>query len=158
MLTNFFAEAATADPAATATRDVQRLANCWRTFDAACVIALSHVASYERLGGSQKFTELQFRTYRSMKKAGAKYTRLDVSAPWEPFAGDGHLYIFVPYASVLEFNGNSVEIQAYFIGISDDSGETWQFFDGSLVTRENIRAIIPSYDGRPLPPRPLTRN
>jgi hypothetical protein len=33
-----------------------------------------------------------------------------------------------------------------------DGGQSWKFFDGSHVMLENIRLIIPSYDGQPLPP------
>jgi putative transcriptional regulator len=34
--------------------------------------------------------------YFSFRRSGAKYTHLEISAPWEPFTGDGYVYIFVP--------------------------------------------------------------
>jgi hypothetical protein len=136
-------------------RDVHRLADCAKALDATCVIELSDAASYERIAPSEMhfhFAQVQSRFYASMRRNGWQYTRFDVYPPTVMFPGDDRLYAFVPYLDTLVIPGHATnEVRAFFIAISYDAGNSWKFVDGEGITPENMKKIIPSYGGQPLP-------
>jgi hypothetical protein len=41
------------------------------------------------------------------------------------------------------------ESTSYFIGRSADGGVSWHFVDGGSLDADQIRIVIPSYDGQP---------
>jgi hypothetical protein len=136
-------------------RDAQLMADCAKALDATCVIELSDVASYELIAPPEAhfhFAKSQSRFYAALRRNGFQYTRFDVYAPTNIFSGDGRLYAFVPYIYAEEAPGQSFkEHRAFFIAISTDSGSSWKFVDGDGISTDNLRKIIPSYSGQPLP-------
>jgi hypothetical protein len=88
----------------------------------------------------------------------AKYSRFDLDKPWTPFVARELTYIFIPYRSVLETPEEKASSQSYFVGVSDDSGSTWKFFDGQSITQDNVASIIPGFRGGELPPVSVSRS
>jgi hypothetical protein len=155
ILTCSVAAAVAQDSAIEVLRDAQQLADCAKALDAACVIELSDAASYELIAPAEAhfhFAQSQSGFYAAMRRNGWQYTRFDVFAPTVMFSGDGHLYAFVPYINTLEIPGEATnEVRAFFIAISNDTGDSWKFVDGEGIATENLQKIIPSYRGQPLP-------
>src|SRR5689334_4117367 len=142
-----------AESASNLKRDAQRLISCMKALDADCVGAVTYTKFMEDMGAPR--AELiggAKQLYANLKSIGARYTQLDLGDPLREFSGDGRQYAFIPYKQVMEVPGQgSMRQESFFIGVSLDKGVNWQFVDGARATAENIRAIIPSYDGQPLP-------
>jgi hypothetical protein len=145
----------TQSPHQTLLRDAHRLAQCTLEGDAACVIGLSSIVSYERISPPHAdFKAAQSRFFSQLSRAGARYARFDVGGAGEIYrSANSPQYAFVPYTSTLQVPGQALKATtAYLIGISDDDGKSWRFFDGVHVSADNIRQVLPSYRGQPLPP------
>jgi hypothetical protein len=131
-----------------------RMVECMKAFDAECVNGFMYTRPFEKKGMDvSKPAHALKELYANLTSIGAKYSRFDLQDPGSTFTGDGQTFVFVPYSSVLEGGGRRVLQEAFFIGASEDQGKTWRFMDGISVTQENIRMIIPSYSGAPLPDR-----
>jgi len=139
-------------PLAAAYRDAQHMAACMKALDTACVVALSHVPSYQLLGGDPDFnyTKAQARFFDGMKRKGWGYSVFAVSPPRDLYVDGGRLYAFVPYSSTSNFGGRTSMNQAFLIALSSDGGENWTFV--TAVNPEQVQRIVPSYAGQPLPP------
>jgi hypothetical protein len=135
-----------------AMRDARRLVECMKAFDPVCSVALTYSKFLEDRGMPHDYmvksvTELDAK----LKSIGAKYTRFELIAPSTTYSGDGRDYTFVPYEQMLETGPMRGGLKAYFIGVSQDNGNSWQFVDGVKTTPANIRIVMPSYAGQPLP-------
>ena len=150
------AVAAEAEAAASALRDAQQLVGCLRALDAHCAARYTNTGYLEEQGASrEELIAAAVQLDEDLKSLGARYTRFELEKPGAPFAGDGRLYTFVPYVQTLEAGDRKATVKAFFIGISVDGGASWTFVDGVNTTAANIRQIIPSYSGAPLPPKSL---
>lgn len=110
------------------------------------------VERVERTGANAAaWQQLIASEYKTLKSNGAITNKFELLSSGRLFAGDGQLYVMLPYSRVLEIQGHRMHIEAYFIGGSEDGGITWKFIDGRIANQENIRKLIPSYDGSPLP-------
>lgn len=141
------------EPLAAATRDAQHLAECMRRLDTDCVVSLSD-KSYRLLGFNSDFAVFaaaQANFFQVMRRNHYKFTRFDTSPPHELFIDGGRVYAFVPYVCTVNLDGQSDTTRAYFIALSADGGDTWTFVDGRGLTPEQVRRVIPSYKGEPLP-------
>jgi hypothetical protein len=141
-----------ADLSASAIRDATRLVDCMRAFDAACTISLTYTKILEQHGISrEQFDQGLVDMYQKMKSIGAKYSRLELAAPWPPFVARGKTYIFIPYDTVVVARGQDTSSKSFFIGVLDESKASWKFMDGQRATDDNIGMIIPGYAGATLP-------
>ena len=148
-----FSSAAT-EPVDRAVEQAQTLIERMKVFDTDGVFSLTYVRFFERMGlDPARPRKAMADLNQRLKSAGVVYTKFDIQPPEKPFAGDGMLYIIIPYSQVMEAKGRRVLQEAFFIGVSEDQGKTWKFVDGISSTQENIRMVIPSYSGAPLPPR-----
>lgn len=145
-------------PLAAALRDARRLAECTKILDASCVVSLSDTKGYQRLNPPGfRYADSQAFFFAAMKQRGYGWTRYDVTPPKNLYLDGGRFYAFVPYVRTLHLAGQWSTTEAYEIALSSDGGETWTFVDGNNLTATQIRAIIPSYSGQPLPPTRTTK-
>lgn len=141
-----------ADLSAIAIRDATRLADCMKAFDAACTISLTYTKILEQHGISrEQLDQGLVDMYQKMKSIGARYSQLELAAPWPPFVARGKTYIFIPYDAVLMARGQGTSSKAFFIGVLNESRDSWKFMDGQKVTDDNIGMMIPGYAGATLP-------
>jgi hypothetical protein len=146
-----------ADIAANATRDVMRLVACMKALDAACANSLTYTRVFEEHGITRdKLDQAVANLYEQIKSAHGAYSRLDLNTSWTPFAARGRTYIFIPYTGLIKSPARNVSTTSFFIGVSEDAGNTWKFVDGQKVTPGNINMIIPGYNGGPMPPQALS--
>jgi len=123
-----------------------------REFDAACANSLTYTKSLEEHGYTRdQLDQIVTNLYLKLKTAGANYSRFDLGASGEPFLVGDTTYIFIPYEMDLVFDGKDTASKAFFVGVSEDSGVSWKFFDGRRLTKDNVETIIPGYKGAPLP-------
>jgi hypothetical protein len=146
--------AAAADKIATSLRDAHKLVECMVAFNGACVVKRSYNEYLYRQGASaDQITRNARDLYAQLKAMGAKFTRFDLAQPQTIDSSDTREFVFIPYEQVLQLKGREHQSKAYFIGVSDDHGESWRFVDGMQINEKNIRLIIPGYTGTPpLPP------
>jgi|SRR5687767_1767682 len=143
-----------AEPTERAVERAQALVDRMKAFDAEGVMDLTYTRVFERLGVAPERARRGMRELQQkLKSLDARYTRLELGQPHAPFAGDGNLYVIIPYSGVMELQGKRILQEAFFIGVSEDAGKAWKFVDGINSTQESIRTVIPSYSGAPLPPR-----
>jgi hypothetical protein len=145
--------AALADTAGNLTRDAQRFAHCMKLLDANCVIGVMYTKPMRDRGASdnQIFKRID-KQLTPLKELGARYTRFDIQEPWEPVVTGDLLVAFVPYEGEFQFRyRNGFFIKAYLIGFSKDEGATWQFVDGSNLSKDDLTGALPGYGGQPVP-------
>jgi hypothetical protein len=76
----------------------------------------------------------------------------DVAPPRDLYIDDGRMYSFVPFTVTSKCGGRLSTGQGYFISLSRDGGDSWTFvYAGPDFTLDQLRAVIPSYNGQPLP-------
>jgi len=141
------------------TRDALRMVACVRALDEPCAQSLTYTKFFEekdlsRAQLDQKVADV----YQSLRSIGATYSSFYLSAPWQQFSLNKLTYAFVPYSYRLLARGETTQVQAFFIGVSEDSGSTWKFMDGVSVTPDNIDLILPGFHGGMLPPKSLTQS
>jgi len=142
-----------AQPTSEALSTVQRLLEAVRTGEAITVVNLTHPKVHELAGGREKMLSLLTETFRSAKAAGHKLDKVVIGKP-SALGRDGEqVFLFVPYIGVSSNKERSTTIEAFYLGISADSGQTWRFVDGSRMDQNNIKLFIPSYSGTPPLPR-----
>jgi hypothetical protein len=145
-----------AQPAEVALATLQRLVEAVRTGDAETVVNLTHAKVHEMAGGREKMLIILTETFQSAKNAGHKLDQVVIGQP-SSFGRNGkQLFIFVPYIGRSRNNERSTTIEAFYLGISEDSGASWRFVDGSRMGQQNIKIFIPSYSGQP--PLPSTKH
>jgi hypothetical protein len=132
----------------------QALVERMKVFDTDGVAALSYTRFFEKMGiDPARSRKAMADLNEKLKSIGAIYSKFDIQATESSFSGDGQLYIIIPYSSIMEAQGRRILSEAFFIGVSEDEGKSWKFVDGISSTQQNIRMVIPSYSGAPLPPR-----
>ena len=143
-----------ADSVANALRDAGSLATCMKALDTECTIKWTYTKLLEQQGFALTTLRAQLNvSFENIRVAQGKIERLELGAAASPFPGDGKQYIFIPYLETMNLQGQVYSQTAYFIGLSDDGGVSWKFVDGFGFSQKNIREVIPSYGGGPLPPR-----
>lgn len=153
-LVGFAPLAFAADSAANALRDAQSLATCMKALDTECTMKWIYTKMLEEQGFSLTTLRAQLNaSFENIRFVNGKTERFELGAAGSPFAGDGKQYIFIPYQETMNVQGQRYSQTAYFIGVSEDAGVSWKFVDGSGFSAKNIREVIPSYGGGPLPPR-----
>jgi hypothetical protein len=141
------------------TRDALRMVACIRALDEPCAQSLTYTKYLEGQGVSRAQLDQKVAdVYQRLRSIGATYASFDLSAPWRQFSLDKKMYAFVPYSYRLLARGETTSVQAFFIGVSEDSGSTWKFMDGVSVTPDNIGVILPGFHGGTLPPKSLTQS
>jgi hypothetical protein len=147
------------DISANVTRDALRMVACIRALDESCAQSLTYTKFLEEHGLSRaQLDQRVAEVYQSLRSVGANYTSFDLATAWKAFSLDKRTYTFVPYTYELLARGETTRVQAFFIGVSEDSGSTWKFMDGVGVTPDNIGIVIPGFHGATLPPRSLTQS
>jgi hypothetical protein len=143
-----------ADGIANAIRDAQSLTSCMKALDTECTLKLMYTKVLEQQGFSLSTLRAQLNvSFENLKVVNGRTERFELGAAGTPFAGDGKQYIFIPYQEAMNIQGQMYSQTAYFIGVSEDAGVSWKFVDGIGYSEKNIREVIPSYAGGPLPPR-----
>lgn len=137
-----------------AVAQAQALVDRMKVFDTDGVATLSYTRFFERMGiDPARPHQAMVNLNEKLKSIGARYLKFDIQAAEKPFSGDEQMYIIIPYSSIMEAQGRRILSEAFFIGVSEDEGNSWKFVDGISSTQQNIRMVIPSYSGAPLPPR-----
>lgn len=145
-----------AQPTTEALATAQKLLEAVRTGDAKGVVNLTHSKVHELVGGREKMQSLLTETFRSARIAGHKLDRVVLGQSSEIGRDGKNIFLFIPYTGVSSNSGHSTTIEAFYLGISADAGNTWKFVDGSRLNQQNIKLFIPSYSGEP--PLPTTKH
>jgi hypothetical protein len=150
-----FAPAAFAvDIVASALRDAHSLTACMKALDTECTMKWTYTKLLEEQGFAFGALRAQLNaSFENIRIVHGETERFEIGAPGPPFSGDGKEYIFIPYQETMTIQGQRYSQTAYFIGVSEDAGVSWKFVDGMGFSEKNIRTVIPSYAGGPLPPR-----
>lgn len=142
-----------AQPTAEALSTLQKLVDAVRIGDAKAVVNLTHPKVHELAGGCEKMLSVLTETFQSAKINGHTLDRVVVGKP-SALGRDGkQIFLFVPYVGVSSNNERSAKIEAFYLGISADDGDTWRFVDRSRMDQQTIKLFIPSYSGEPPLPR-----
>lgn len=153
LLSLIFPGFAFAEPTAEALTTVHSLLEAVRIGEAKAVIDLTHPKVHELTGGRQKLLSVLTETFRSAKIAGHKLDQVVIGQP-SALGRDGkQVFLFIPYIGVSSIKERHTTIEAFYLGISADAGNTWRFVDGSRMDQQNIKLFIPSYSGDPPLPR-----
>lgn len=143
-------------PADRALAQAKALAEHMKNFDSDGAASLTYLRFFERMGmDPAKVIQASAKLNDELRAASARYTRFELGPPRQPFAGDGLLYVFIPYLLEMEVRGKRHLQEAFLIGVSEDQGQSWKFVDGVSSTPQNITTVIPGYGGAPLPPKRL---
>ena len=144
--------ALSADQSDSAMRDAARLGACMVAMDAACVTALSNLEGYASLGTpSGEFLKSQTRFFEAQKQVHWKTLRYDVATPTVWLSDAHRKFVVLPYSRDADYSGQVRTFHSYLIGVSSDSGSSWRFVDGGDLTAQQVQAVMPPYDGQPLP-------
>jgi len=123
-----------------------------KAFDAACANSLTYTKNLEAQGmAREQLDRLVAKLYQEMKSVHAQYSRFELGTAGQPFVIREKTYIFIPYDMDLMSDGRDTSLKAFFVGVSEDFGDSWKFFDGQRLTQDNVGVIIPGYQGGPLP-------
>jgi len=146
--------ASAADSSTNALRDAAALVQCMKALDTDCTLKWIYLKNLEQQGFEPGELRAELNaSFENLRFVQSRTERFDLGTPGTPFAGDGKLYIFIPYQETMLIKGQRYSQTAYFIGVSEDQGATWKFVDGIGFSEKNIRSLIPSYAGGALPPR-----
>ena len=143
-----------AEPMDRAVQQAQMLVDRMKAFDSDGMLAWTYTRFFERMKiDPERLRNAVTELNAKLKSVEAVYTRFELQPNEKPFAGDEQLYVIIPYSQIMEAKGRRLLQEAFFIGVSEDQGQNWKFVDGISATQDNIRMVIPSYSGAPLPPR-----
>lgn len=116
---------------------------------------VSHYIYYEpmlKMGAtSDQLKAAATQLNKNLKNAGAIYSSFKLGMPTDIFEGPDGIYTLIPYTSILSVYGQTMEQHAFFIGVTNDGGNSWLFLDGVATSQVPIDVIIPNYSGPALP-------
>jgi hypothetical protein len=135
-----------------ALRDAQKLIEYMQAFDTDGVGSLLYTEPMERMGADiARLRQQAAKQDANLRSIGAKYLLFTLGKPAVPFSRSEGLFTLVPYSCVMNANGQTVQQDAFFIGVSKDSGATWKFLDAIATAKVPIETILPDYKGPKLP-------
>lgn len=142
-----------AEPAQVALFTLKRLVEAVRTGNSETVVELTYPKVHEMLGGREMMLTTLSQTFEAARSAGHTLRQVVIGKP-SSIGNDGkRLFIFFPYIGVSGGNGSTTTIEAFYLGISEDNGNSWKFVDGSRMDQRAVKIFIPSYSGHPALPK-----
>lgn len=98
------------------------------------LLAKTHPALVEFMGGQEKLTEMTNQAVAGMKDA-VKFLESSMEAPSKLYAAGDEVLTVVPRISILEVQGQKVKSTGFMIAIRSKDGGDWSYLDGSGLRR-----------------------
>jgi hypothetical protein len=117
-------------------------------------VDLTHPKVVEGSGGRKKMIDLLTTEMKGMKAKGIVFKSVKLDDASDPIAAGKELYISVPFTLEITVPDGRLITKSALIGISNDGGKTWTFFDANpgSFTREKLKQLFPDLPEKlPLP-------
>lgn len=148
----------------TAEEGARRLATAMEEGNAPAVVSMLSPAAVELMqsAGDVKdasdLVRMLDALYARNKKLGIHST-VKLGPASAPGTAGGRLFIFFPYAMTFAVAGQPPrENRGVFVGVSDNEGKTWSYFEGAGLKSPLGTRLLPNYNGTPPMPEPLPWN
>jgi len=115
---------------------------------------LSHPKVVEAGGGRKKMIESLAAEMKKLKADGVVFKSATMADASDPIAVGKELYIAVPFTLEIKVPDGRVTTKSALVGISNDGGKTWTFFDANpgANSRDMLKKSFPDLpDKLPLP-------
>jgi hypothetical protein len=87
----------------------------------------------DSVGGREKFANRVGAGMQESKNAGIKESSFLIHAPREIHTGDENCFVIIPTTIEYSSPTETYLSNSFYLGISSDNGDTWQFVDGAYV-------------------------
>lgn len=94
------------------------------------------------MGGRAKAISVLEGGMKPMLDKGVKITSYNVSDPEMIVTGGDSQYTVVPTSIEMTFPQFKIRVKSYLLGISEDSGKSWKFIDGSSMEKPESRKLF----------------
>ncbi len=134
-----------------AAADARRYADCIAEGDIECLFGLTHWELLDEFGGRARRSQRNFlERYAEEPGPDGSAQRLLYAEPWEPVMSGDRLVTIVPAAYMAAHATIDLWMGAgtYLLGVSEDSGATWRFVGGNLVSRGDVERLVPELRGK----------
>ncbi|MBN9121826.1 MAG: hypothetical protein J0I06_22250 [Planctomycetes bacterium] len=115
---------------------------------------LSHPKVVAAAGGRKKMIEGLAAETKKMKAEGVVFKSAAMADASDPIAVGKELYITIPFTLEIKVPDGRVTTKGALVGISDDGGKTWTFFDANpgALSRDALKKMFPDLPEKlPLP-------
>ena len=106
---------------------------------------LTHPKIVSQVGGKEQLAEISEKAVQSMKTLGLELKAIKVGTPADPVEANMELYTVVPFTLTLTKMKEEMEKESYYIAVSSNGGKKWTFLDGSQLTVDNVKQILPDF-------------
>jgi len=118
------------------------LSDAFMKGDHAFVIDHTYDNVVKVLGGRTKAISALEAGMKAMLDKGVNITSYNVSDPEMIVTSGNSQYTVVPTVIEMTFPQFKIRANSYLLGISDDSGKTWKFIDGSSMANPESRKLF----------------
>ena len=125
-----------------------QVADAFLKKDFETVVRFTNPGVLQKMGGKRKFLGTVSTVLGRMQEEGATFREVTIGRPEKIVKVKNEYHSILPETIVMAVNGGTFTTTSFLYATSHDQGENWYFIDGSSLTKDNIKLIVPSYDGQ----------
>jgi hypothetical protein len=122
----------------------QECADAMLSGDYGKVADLSHPKVVQEIGGKQKMIDTLKTGVAQMKAQQFALVSYKAQAPPEILGSGSDRMAVLPTAMEMTTPTGKLKQKSYLLGISSDGGRNWTFVDGSEMTAEKLKFVVPN--------------
>jgi hypothetical protein len=108
------------------------------------VADLTHPKIVNEIGGRSKMVETMTTAVAQMKAQRFSLKSYTAKAPGEILGSGSDRMAVVPTAMEMQTPTGTLKQNSYLLGISSDGGRNWTFVDGSEMTADRLKFVVPN--------------
>ena len=122
----------------------QECADAMLSGDYGKVADLTHPKVVAEIGGKQKMIDTLTTGVAQMKAQHFSLVSYKAQAPPEILGSGADRMAVLPTAMEMTTPKGKLKQKSYLLGISSDAGRNWTFVDGSEMTAEKLKFVVPN--------------
>ncbi len=100
----------------------------------------------QNLGGRDQFIKSMKKNTDDMTHEGSHIDAVEVSKPARILGTGANLQAIVPMTITIRIPDGILTRKGFLVAVSANSGESWSFFDGTAISKDNINVLLPKTD------------
>jgi hypothetical protein len=98
----------------------------------------------EGMGGAEAMTQRLRTMKEEWRSQGIEMRSVTVEAPKEIVRAESYSFALLPQSLTMKVPGGTLLSRGFLVGVSKDGGNHWWFVDGSNLTAENVKQVLPT--------------
>ncbi len=130
----------------TAKKQAKIMAEAIKTANYEVTLKYTHPSVIQMIGGNSNFIEILKSGTQEMKTMGNRYESIKLGKPSKTVIAGNEVHCLIPENITMKLKDGKVISKSYFLAVSKDNGKNWTFIETAILTKDNIKTILPNYN------------